>query len=57
MIDALHGFGLGLISAGWWTGLAWPVIWTLIKEWELRRPAQGRQGKRDPQRLKGGRHE
>jgi NADH-quinone oxidoreductase subunit H len=31
MIDALHGFGLGLISAGWWTGLAWPVIWTLIK--------------------------
>ena len=29
MIDALHGFGLGLVSAGWWTGFAWPVIWTL----------------------------
>ncbi|MDM0107764.1 NADH-quinone oxidoreductase subunit NuoH [Variovorax sp. J22R24] len=31
MIDTLHGFGMGLISAGWWTGVAWPVIWTLIK--------------------------
>ena len=31
MIDALHGFGLGLVSAGWWTGFLWPVIWTLIK--------------------------
>src|SRR3954451_9198509 len=31
MIDTLHGFGLGLVAAGWWTALAWPVIWTLIK--------------------------
>ncbi|GAA4333198.1 NADH-quinone oxidoreductase subunit NuoH [Variovorax defluvii] len=31
MIDALHGFGLGLIAAPWWTAIAWPVIWTLIK--------------------------
>ncbi|HWT20833.1 MAG TPA: NADH-quinone oxidoreductase subunit NuoH [Variovorax sp.] len=31
MIDALHAFGQGLVHAGWWTGLAWPVIWTLIK--------------------------
>ncbi len=31
MIDALHGFGAGLVSAGWWTGIVWPVIWTLIK--------------------------
>ena len=31
MIDAVHGFGQGLISAGWWSALAWPVIWTLIK--------------------------
>ncbi len=31
MIDALHGFGQGLIAAGWWTSVVWPVIWTLIK--------------------------
>jgi len=31
MIDALHGFGAGLVSAGWWTGIIWPIIWTLIK--------------------------
>ncbi len=31
MIDAIHGFGLGMIQAGWWTGGAWPVIWNLIK--------------------------
>jgi NADH-quinone oxidoreductase subunit H len=31
MIDAVHAFGQGLVHAGWWTGLAWPVIWTLIK--------------------------
>jgi NADH-quinone oxidoreductase subunit H len=31
MIDALHAFGQGLVQAGWWTGMAWPVIWTLIK--------------------------
>jgi len=31
MIDAIHGFGQGLISAGWWTAFFWPLIWTLIK--------------------------
>ncbi len=31
MIDTIHGFGQGLISAGWWTGLLWPLIWTVIK--------------------------
>ncbi|HYP83927.1 NADH-quinone oxidoreductase subunit NuoH [Variovorax sp.] len=31
MIDSIYGFGQGLASAGWWTGIAWPVIWTLIK--------------------------
>ena len=31
MIDAIHGFGQGLVAAGWWTGVVWPVIWTLIK--------------------------
>lgn len=31
MIDTIHGFGQGLVAAGWWTAVAWPVIWTLIK--------------------------
>ena len=31
MIDALHQFGLTLIDATWWSGLVWPVVWTLIK--------------------------
>ena len=31
MIDTLHGFGQGLISAGWWTAVLWPLIWTVIK--------------------------
>ena len=31
MIDAVYNFGLGLLAAGWWTGLVWPVVWTLIK--------------------------
>ncbi|HSI54226.1 MAG: NADH-quinone oxidoreductase subunit NuoH [Ramlibacter sp.] len=31
MIDQIWGFGNGLVSAGWWTGAAWPVAWTLIK--------------------------
>jgi NADH-quinone oxidoreductase subunit H len=31
MIDALYDAGIGLIAAAWWTGVAWPVLWTLIK--------------------------
>ncbi|MDZ7937338.1 MAG: NADH-quinone oxidoreductase subunit NuoH [Rhodoferax sp.] len=31
MIDAIYNFGLALSSAGLWTGLLWPVIWTLMK--------------------------
>ncbi len=31
MIDTLYNGGLSLASGGWWTGLAWPVIWNLIK--------------------------
>ena len=31
MIDQIYGFGQGLIAAGWWTGAAWPLTWTLIK--------------------------
>jgi NADH-quinone oxidoreductase subunit H len=31
MIDTIYNFGLALSSAGLWTGLLWPVIWTLLK--------------------------
>ena len=31
IVDTIHGFGQGLVAAGWWTGVVWPVIWTLIK--------------------------
>jgi NADH-quinone oxidoreductase subunit H len=31
MIDVIHGFGQGLIAAPWWSAMAWPVIWNLIK--------------------------
>ena len=31
MIDAIYQFGLGLFAATWWTGVAWPVLWILIK--------------------------
>lgn len=31
MIDSIYAFGNELIAAGWWSGMAWPVIWNLIK--------------------------
>jgi NADH-quinone oxidoreductase subunit H len=31
MIDALHGFGEGLLAAPWWAAYAWPVLWNLLK--------------------------
>lgn len=31
MIDMVYNFGLGLSVSDWWTGLVWPVIWTLLK--------------------------
>jgi NADH-quinone oxidoreductase subunit H len=31
MIDQIYNTGLGLFAAGWWTSMAWPVIWNLIK--------------------------
>jgi NADH-quinone oxidoreductase subunit H len=31
MIDLLFHAGQGLANGAWWTGFAWPVIWTLIK--------------------------
>ncbi len=31
MIDAFYNSGLGLLTQDWWTTVAWPVLWTLIK--------------------------
>ena len=31
MIDMIYNAGLGLLAAAWWTGVVWPVIWTLMK--------------------------
>ncbi|HOZ63193.1 MAG TPA: NADH-quinone oxidoreductase subunit NuoH [Burkholderiaceae bacterium] len=31
MIETLYSSGLGLLSASWWTVIAWPIIWTLLK--------------------------
>ncbi|MDI9334457.1 MAG: NADH-quinone oxidoreductase subunit NuoH [Cytophagales bacterium] len=31
MIDAIFNFGLNLVAATWWTTMAWPVIWALVK--------------------------
>jgi NADH-quinone oxidoreductase subunit H len=41
MIDQIYGFGNGLISAGWWTGVAWPTAWALIKIVVLVAPLMG----------------
>jgi len=31
MIDTIFALGQGLLDAPWWSALAWPVIWALIK--------------------------
>ena len=31
MIDTLYNGGLNLVAAGWWSTMAWPVLWNLIK--------------------------
>ena len=31
MIDALYNGGLNFIAQPWWMGVAWPVLWILIK--------------------------
>ena len=41
MIDTLYNTGWGLVAADWWTGLAWPVIWTLIKIVAVLAPLMG----------------
>ena len=41
MIDSIFNFGLGLFSSALWTGLLWPVVWTLIKIVVLVLPLMG----------------
>ena len=41
MIDQIWGFGNGLVGAGWWTAMAWPVLWTLIKIFAVVLPLMG----------------
>jgi NADH-quinone oxidoreductase subunit H len=41
MIDAFHAWASGLIAANWWQGLAWPVMWTLMKIIALTLPIMG----------------
>lgn len=31
MSDFLFSLGHGLLSASWWTSMAWPIIWALLK--------------------------
>ena len=31
MSDTLFALGQGLLSASWWTTLAWPLVWALLK--------------------------
>ncbi|WP_367067790.1 NADH-quinone oxidoreductase subunit NuoH [Oryzisolibacter sp. LB2S] len=31
MIDAIYNGGLNMVAASWWSSMAWPVIWNLIK--------------------------
>jgi len=41
MIDALYNGGLNLIPASWWTTMAWPVLWILIKIVAILAPLMG----------------
>ena len=31
MIDTLYALGQGLLSAPWWSAIAWPAVWALLK--------------------------
>ncbi|MDD2923838.1 NADH-quinone oxidoreductase subunit NuoH [Rhodoferax sp.] len=41
MIDTIFNWGAGLVNATWWTGVAWPVLWILIKIVVLVAPLMG----------------
>ena len=41
MIDALYNGGLNLVAAQWWTAIAWPVLWVLLKIVAVLAPLMG----------------
>jgi NADH-quinone oxidoreductase subunit H len=41
MIDALYDGGLNLVAAHWWSALAWPVLWNLLKIVAVLAPLMG----------------
>ncbi len=41
MIDSIYNGGLNLVAASWWTTMAWPVIWILIKIVAVLAPLMG----------------
>ena len=41
MIDALYNGGLNLVAAEWWTAIAWPVLWILLKIVAVLAPLMG----------------
>ena len=41
MIDAIYNVGLQLFAGSWWSGIAWPVVWSLIKIVVLLLPLMG----------------
>jgi NADH-quinone oxidoreductase subunit H len=41
MIDSIYNGGLNLVTASWWTTMAWPVIWILIKIVAVLAPLMG----------------
>ena len=41
MIDALYNAGLNLLADAWWTTMAWPVIWILLKIVAVLAPLMG----------------
>ena len=41
MIDTLYNGGLGLLGQAWWTTIAWPLIWIMIKIVVLVAPLMG----------------
>ena len=41
MIDQFYAGGLGLLASPWWTTLAWPVLWALIKIVAVLAPLMG----------------
>ena len=41
MIDTIYNGGLGFLNQAWWTTIAWPLIWILLKIVVLVAPLMG----------------